>query len=160
MLRVRRILCAVDFSAPSREAMHYAVELARRFGADLTLFHAYTYPGYVLPEGALAAGPEIVEQIRREVDRALASWRSEAEERGAANVATLTAHGAAADEIQRAAREGRYDLIVVGTHGRTGVKHALLGSVAERVVRRAPCPVLTVRTGDHRLEAEPEEPRV
>jgi nucleotide-binding universal stress UspA family protein len=152
MARVRKILCAVDFSEPSREALHYAADLAARFGADLVLLHVYQLPGYAFPEGIVLAGPEVLADLLGRIDASLQSWRTEAVARGANRVEITTAQGAPWSEIVRTAGEGGYDLVVVGTHGRTGLGHALLGSVAERVVRKAPCPVLTVRADHHRLE--------
>jgi nucleotide-binding universal stress UspA family protein len=145
VVRVRKILCPVDFSAPSQEALHYAADLAQQFGAELTLLHVYQVPGYAFPEGVVMAAPEVLADLLASIDRALAEARTEAAGRGAARVATATAQGAPWTEIVRVAAEGGHDLIVLGTHGRTGIKHALLGSVAERVIRKAPCPVLTVR---------------
>lgn len=152
MVRVRKVLCPIDFSEPSAEALHFAVALARRFDATLTLVNVYAVPGYALPEGAVLLGPKVMADVLAETERGLREWKARAERLGARRVDTLAAQGAADAEIVRVAREGAYDLIVMGTHGRTGLKHVLLGSVAEKVVRRAPCPVLTVRPADHRLE--------
>ena len=150
---MRKILCPVDFSEPSREAVHYAADLAEQFGAELLLLSVYHVPGYAMPDGVLVAGPEALTEIADDVDRQLEVMRAEAVRRGATNVATESAMGAPHQEIIRVAREGACDLIVIGTHGRTGLKHVLLGSTAEKVVRTAPCPVLTVRTEDHVFHA-------
>jgi nucleotide-binding universal stress UspA family protein len=147
-MRVRRILGAVDFSEPARVALHYAADLARLFEAELTLFHVYHIPGYGMPEGSfILPGPETMSKFFARVDERLASWRAEAEARGARSVDVATAQGSPWHEIVERARSG-YQLIVVGTHGHTGLRHVLLGSVADRVVRHAPCPVLTVRPSD------------
>jgi nucleotide-binding universal stress UspA family protein len=151
-MKVRRILCAVDFSAPSHEALHYGADLARLFDADLTLFHVYHYPGYGMPEGSyVLPGPETMAKLFARMDERLAEWKTEAVERGAQRVDTATGEGSAWHEIVERAKKG-YQLIVVGTHGHSGLRHMLLGSVADRVVRHAPCPVLTVRPSDHALE--------
>ncbi len=151
-MKVRRILCAVDFSEPAHEALHYSSDLARLFEAELTLFHVYHIPGYGMPEGSFVLpGPVTRAKLFAKIDERLAGWRSEAEARGAARVDVATAQGSAWHEIVERARTG-YQLVVVGTHGHTGLRHVLLGSVADRVVRHAPCPVLTVRPGDHALE--------
>ena len=80
-----------------------------------------------------------------EYGKALAAEKKIAETAGAQRVDTHQLQGIAADEIVEFAKKGAFDLIVIGTHGRTGIQHALIGSIAERVVRRAPCPVLTVK---------------
>jgi nucleotide-binding universal stress UspA family protein len=148
MRAIRKILVPVDFSEPSREALRFACDLARRYEAQVTLLHAYQLPGYAFPEGYLVAGPASVNDLLGLVDKALAEARREAEAEGV-KVETRAVMGVAFAEIVRAAREGGFDLVVMGTHGRTGLKHALLGSVAEKVVRKAPCPVLTVRPSGH-----------
>jgi nucleotide-binding universal stress UspA family protein len=147
VINIREVLCPVDFSDPARAAMRYAVDLCRTVGASLTLCHVYQAPGYALPEGVVLAGPEVLADVARQVDIALDKWKREAEGLGMADVRTESALGVPHTEIARIAEAGAYDLVVVGTHGRTGLRHVLLGSVAERVVRSAPCSVLTIRTG-------------
>lgn len=140
----KKVLCPIDFSEPARAAMKVAVEVSRQFGSELTLFHSYELPGYTLPEGSVVASPKMLQDLADQAEAHLEEWRRLAEEMGAPRVTTAKGIGEPAIEISELAREGGYDLIVVGTHGRTGIRHALLGSVAERVVRRAGCPVLTV----------------
>jgi nucleotide-binding universal stress UspA family protein len=140
----KKICCPVDFSEPARAALRTASELAASFGAELTLFHAYQLPGYTLPEGSVVASPKMLQDLADQAEAHLAEWRRLAEALGAPRVGTAKAVGEPALEIVEFARAGGYDLLVVGTHGRTGLRHALLGSTAERVVRRAGCPVLTV----------------
>jgi nucleotide-binding universal stress UspA family protein len=144
-LEWKKILCPVDFSPASRDALQVAVEVARRFGSELTLFHAYPLPGYTLPEGTVLPSPDMLQVLAEQAERHLAEWRKIAAEMGATSVSTAKAVGEPAAEVLEFARQGGFDLLVVGTHGRTGLAHALLGSVAERVVRRCPVPVLTVR---------------
>ena len=145
----KKILCPIDFSDPARAAMKVAVDLCRQFGAELTLFHAYELPGYTLPEGSVVASPKMLQELADQADSHLAEWRRLAEGMGAARVVTAKGIGEPALEIVELARDGGFDLVVVGTHGRTGLRHALLGSVAERVVRRASSPVLTVHPEGH-----------
>ncbi len=140
----KKVLCPIDFSEPARAAMQVAVEVSRQFDSDLTLFHAYELPGYTLPEGSVVASPKMLQDLADQAEAHLLEWRGIAEGMGAARVRTAKGIGEPAAEIAELAQEGGYDLVVVGTHGRTGFRHALLGSVAERVVRRARCPVLTV----------------
>jgi len=142
----KRICCPIDFSDASRAAMEIAADLARRQGADLVLLHAYPIPGYTFPDGSVVASPKMMQELADQAERHLEEWRAAAEGLvGAPRVETHTAVGEPAAEIVSYARASGIDLVVVGTHGRTGLEHALMGSVAERVVRRAHCPVLTVR---------------
>lgn len=140
----KKVLCPIDFSDPARAAMKAAVDICRQFGAELTLFHAYTLPGYTLPEGSVVASPKMLQELSDQAEAHLAEWGRSAEALGAPRVTIGKSIGEAAIEITELAREKGFDLIVVGTHGRTGIRHALLGSTAERVVRRAGCPVLTI----------------
>ena len=144
-LEWKKILCPVDFSPASRETLDVAVELSRRFGSALTLFHAYPLPGYTLPEGTVLPRPQMLQELAEQTDRHLAEWKDLARGRGVASVETAKSVGEPAAEIVEFAQQGGFDLIVMSTHGRTGIAHALLGSVAERVVRRSPVPVLTIR---------------
>jgi len=140
----KRICCPIDFSEPARAALRAAVDLCAAFGAELTLFHSYQLPGYTLPEGSVVASPKMLQDLAEQADVHLADWKKLAEGLGAKSVKTAKAVGEPALEIVSFCRETGQELIVVGTHGRTGLRHALLGSTAERVVRRAGCPVLTV----------------
>ncbi|HEX9049064.1 MAG TPA: universal stress protein [Anaeromyxobacter sp.] len=142
----KRICCPIDFSDASRAAMEVAADLARRFGASLVLLHAYPIPGYTFPDGSVVASPKMMQDLADQAERHLEEWRAQAEKLvGAARVSAQKAIGEPAAEIVSFAKSSGIDLVVVGTHGRTGLEHALMGSVAERVVRRAHCPVLTVR---------------
>ncbi len=141
----KTICCPIDFSDASRAAMEVAIDLARRFGARLTLLHAYPVPGYTFPDGSVVASPRMLQELAEQATRHLGDWQRQAQERGAPDVDIHTAVGEPAAEIVAWAKEQKVDLLVLGTHGRTGLEHALMGSIAERVVRRAHCPVLTVR---------------
>jgi len=145
MAEVRRILCPIDFSETSRAALRWAVELARRFSAELTLLHVYQAPTLSMPDGMVVGGPDVLTDIAHQVDESLRAWRDEAEALGATGVSIDSTLGATYPEITRYAADRAVDLIVIGTHGRTGLAHALLGSTAEKVVRHAACPVVTVR---------------
>ena len=138
-----KICCPIDFSETSRAALEEASELAQRYQAELVLLHVFEPP--VATADLMVAPPEMFEQTARELERKLDLWRSEVERRGAKAVRSRVVTGAAATEVVRFAREGGYDLVVMGTHGRRGLRHLVLGSVAERVVREAPCAVLVVR---------------
>ena len=146
MAEVRRVLCPIDFSETSRAALRWAVEIARRYEADLTLFHVFQPPTFSVPEGVIAGASDLLSDVPLQLDAALRQWTVAAEALGPPRpVVTGSAVGVTHIEICRAAREGDHQMIVIGTHGRTGLTHVLLGSTAEKVVRHASCPVLTVR---------------
>jgi nucleotide-binding universal stress UspA family protein len=141
MLPIRTILYPTDFSPRSEYALHLASALARDYGARLIITHVKHPP--VVVYGDLGAVPAEPEGYDRELKEKLEAVRPTDPE-------ILTEHylleGAAVDEIVRLAKETRTDLIVMGTHGRTGLSRLLMGSVAEFVLRHAPCPVLTVKS--------------
>jgi nucleotide-binding universal stress UspA family protein len=143
----KKLCCALDFSETSHAAMREATELARRFGAELELLHVHPLP----PAAGLDVSvppPDLLEVASPELETTMAKWQEEAERAsGRAVHSTVLPAAAAADEILRFVREHGHDLLVVGTHGRRGVQRLLLGSVAERVVREAPCAVLVIRGG-------------
>jgi nucleotide-binding universal stress UspA family protein len=143
----KTICCPIDFSDASRAAMEVAADLAARTGASLTLLHAYPVPGYTFPDGSVVASARMLQELADQSSRHLGEWKSQAEVLGARSVNAETVVGEPATEIVAWARERNVDLLVLGTHGRTGLEHALMGSVAEKVVRRARCPVLTVHPG-------------
>ena len=133
-------MAAVDFSPPSRRAFDAAVRLAGDLGASLVLVHAFE----PMPKAG-ARGP--VGQAKAEID--VAEWEElcetwAAEARKSVDVETVAREGKPADVIHEVAAERKATLVVVGSHGRTGVKRAVLGSVAEAVVRRSKVPVVVV----------------
>ena len=153
MKTIRRILVATDFSEDSEEATRYAVTLARALGAQVTLFHACQPPVYPSAEaGVIMAGAELIASLVESARTALAEAGPRAAAALGRPVATQLDEGAPTECILRAARTGEFDLIVMGTHGRTGLRHLLLGSVAEHIVRRAALPVLTVHAPRHAPE--------
>lgn len=143
-LNWKRLCCPVDFSPTSRAALRVAAALARDLRASLTLLHVRTIPGSSIPEGLLEPAPGVTRDVSGPADRPLSEWVAEAEALGVKQVESAASIGDPAEEITGFARRGGFDVIVLGTHGRTGLKHALLGSVAEKVVRLAPCVVVTV----------------
>jgi nucleotide-binding universal stress UspA family protein len=140
----RRICCAVDFGEPSRLAMLEAAELAARFGAELWLVHVHAPPVLVATD-MLVAPRAVAEMAAVEAERTLAGWRGAAERITRRTVRTQVLAGDAARELVRFARAEGFDLVVLATHGRRGLRRVVLGSVAEHVVREAPCEVLVVR---------------
>jgi nucleotide-binding universal stress UspA family protein len=145
-MNIRHILAPVDFSEIGKPAVDAACDLARRYGGTkLTLLHVYQIPNLMLPEGYILAPPRELDALFQRINEELEKRRVRADELGA------DAHGESVEgvpwlEIVRYAQRNKVDLIVMSTHGRTGLSHAFIGSVAERVVRHAPCPVLVVRT--------------
>lgn len=140
----RRICCAIDLSETSRVAMRQAADLARALGAELDLVHApVRLPG--APEMLAFGAPEVQAGEAEQLRRTVSAWEAEATQRSGAPVAAVVAPGDAAAEVLRHAATRGAGLIVVGTHGRTGVKRLVLGSVAERIVREARIPVLVAR---------------
>jgi nucleotide-binding universal stress UspA family protein len=142
---IRHVLVAHDFSETSNAALDYALGLAQKLGARVTVVHAYEIPSHGAPEVLVLATDwskqfEVVAQ--EALDKTIADIRS----RGLDAQPALR-KGTAWREINATAADAKADLIVIGSEGRTGLGRALLGSVAEKVVRTAPCPVLVVRRG-------------
>jgi nucleotide-binding universal stress UspA family protein len=145
MTAFRRILHPTDFSRASAPARRRAVALARACRAPLVLLHVMTPPSPFISEDTLPSNyTDLLNLARRSAKRRLAAALARAR-RERVRVQAIFAEGLPADVILRAARRARADLIVMGTHGRTGVSRVFMGSVAERVVRESRCPVLTVR---------------
>jgi nucleotide-binding universal stress UspA family protein len=141
------ILFAVDFSESSDHAFSYAFELARKFSSRLEIIHVINEPvdlrGFYVPHISFDnLEKEIAEGAEKMMDRFCAEKLQGYDNYGKSVVA-----GIPYDEIVRKAEEVNADLIVMGTHGRKGLDHMLFGSTAERVVRTARCPVMTVRLG-------------
>jgi universal stress protein A len=146
MSRLRRILHATDFSPASRASFARAMSMAKADRAELLLVHVLT------PQAALAGNGYMSPQIYDDLEAAAEKYGKrhlsalEAKARkGGVRSKTVLLHGLADQQIIRAARSAKADLIVIGTHGRTGLARLFLGSVASRVLAGARCPVLTVR---------------
>ncbi len=148
---ITRILVPMDFSAHSDFALRYAIGLANRFNATLEVVHVVEDPfvsGAWNPEAIAPNIPELLADLVTAARKRVADMQAAAIDKGTrfeTAVLTTVVSGRPAECITDYARTENFDLIVMGTHGRTGLSRALLGSVAERVVRTAPCPVLTVR---------------
>jgi nucleotide-binding universal stress UspA family protein len=158
-----KVLCPIDCSPCSANALRFAEEWASRIGGELSLLMAYQVPHYVQPSLLIwmGAGPRPLWELAQE--QAVAEVRDFA----SANALSITpesvqiVHGDPAVSIVAVAENGKHDWIVMGTHGRSGPKRWALGSVAERVVRRAPCPVLVIPTRDDKVTDKPIlEPRL
>jgi len=148
MLPVKRILCPTDFSQPSYEGLKAANELALHFSAELYLVHIV--PSVPVPMLEAPTVPEAFNLGSHQLELETSAQKSLQETVNQRvprelSVRQIVGHGDAAREIVRIARDENVDLIVIATHGMTGWRHLVFGSVAEKVVRLAPCPVLTVR---------------
>jgi len=152
MVALRKILCPVDFSETSRHAFQYAVLLAQKCAAELTVLHVVedvplftAYAG--VPETAIR--DEVEKSARKELAELVGSI-----DPGSGQIRTQLVRGTSYKAIVRYAEEHKADLIVMGTHGRSGLEYAFFGSVTERVMRRAPCPVLIARQAAGKARAQ------
>jgi universal stress protein A len=148
-MSLRKILVPTDLSACSTRALAEAQLFAAAFGASIDLMYVWSAPTVVAPE-AVITGVGVNEQpllawIRNNASEQLGRFEAAAQQAGIAVRSSICESGDPATAIVERAASGGYDLLVLGTHGRTGLSHLLVGSVAEKVMRRAPCPVLTVR---------------
>jgi universal stress protein A len=152
MIDLKRILFPTDFSECGRAAEKYAQAFSERFGAELHVLHVLSDIMMTMPEpgSALSLPQNYLGEMKQEAERALNKILPDATKAGL-RVVRATRMGNAFVEIVSYAEERSIDLIVVGTHGRGGLMHMLLGSVAEKVVRKSPCPVLTVRPAGHQF---------
>jgi len=144
-LTIQRILFTTDFSESARHAQRYAMALAETFGATLHALH-------VVSEEAFVPAPELqLRWLETETDRARKQLHADLGRMpiGGQPAVLVVQTGHTVHEIIKYASEHEIDLMIVGTHGRTGLSHLLIGSIAEKVVRLATCPVLTVHPSDH-----------
>jgi nucleotide-binding universal stress UspA family protein len=149
MLPIRTILHPTDFSARSADAFQLACSLARDYGARLIVLHVKS-PVFVYGEAPamLPEPPDVLQKLREQLAQI------QPPDAGV-SVQHLLKEGEAATTILHAAQEAQADLVVMGTHGRTGFSRLLMGSVAEEVVRKASCPVLTVKTPLEKISTPP-----
>jgi nucleotide-binding universal stress UspA family protein len=149
MIALKNILVATDFSEPSKAALTYGRALARTFGATLHVVQVVGQVPMIVygAEAYSASMPELQHEIEMSARTQLADFVA-GDDHPAAKQVLITSDLPAVAIVDYAARE-RIDLIIAGTHGRGGVAHLLMGSVTERIVRTAPCPVLTVRHPEH-----------
>jgi len=140
----KKIVCPIDFSEYSSEIVAYAVSIAKKFDAELHLFHVIPnlnyftpYESFLTPENLVTIEKNIGTEVDRDFDKIMKQI--------AIPVKKIIKTGVTFVEIIDYVKTEGIDLIVMGTHGRSGIEHILIGSVAEKVVRKAPCPVLTIR---------------
>ena len=141
------IVVPTDFGEGSEHAVRYAVELAKALGAELVVMHAYEIPMIGFPDGAFLASPELASRVADGAQEGLRRAVGLTEGKGV-TVRSLLKQGPTWRTIIEASDELGAGMIVMGTHGRHGLPRALLGSVAEKVVRAAHCPVLTLHVED------------
>jgi nucleotide-binding universal stress UspA family protein len=148
-IEIHTILVPVDFSESARAVIEWAAHLAGEQRSKLILFHAYHLPvEFQQLEGAYLP-PDFWANVKAEAAESLGRYETELRASGR-SVESVVREGYAATAIVEEAAERSADLIVIGTHGLSGLKHMLLGSIAERVVQKAPCPVLTVKADTSR----------
>jgi universal stress protein A len=139
----QHILVPMDFSPPSDQAFTYAIELAGRLQARMTLLHVIQMPALGAPVGG-SLPVSYLQELEVNMGQLMEDYAQRVRDAGLI-CQTAIVHGAPFEQIADLAQSGDVDLIVMGTHGRTGLQHLLLGSVAERVVQMAPCSVLVTR---------------
>jgi nucleotide-binding universal stress UspA family protein len=139
MINIHVVLHPTDFSEISERALPYAIEFAHRYGARLVLLHVLD-----LPFSAISMAEEAIVDAQDKLDAMIPG-----KHRDRLDLVALVKRGDPCEEICRIAREQRADIIIIGTHGSGGWRHAILGDTAEKVVRHAPCPVLTIRDPEH-----------
>ncbi len=159
MLPFKKILYPTDFSQPAGEALRAAQEMALHFSADLLIVHVVP-PVPVVSSPAVPSPfnvPLYQQELAHSSRRLLDDWVRNKVTTGKLSVTPILLHGDAAEKILQAARETRPDLIVMATHGQTGWRRFVFGSVAEKVVRMAPCPVLTIHPPPEETETHERE---
>lgn len=144
-MQIKTVLFPTDFSNGARAAMDYALSLAKDYNARLILLYVIqdiSIAEWYIPSSISAT--DLVEDMQKSAGKEMEKWGAEASSK-VKDVEKMVVRGVPFVEIIRTAKEKKADMIVIGTHGRTGIDHMLFGSTAEKVVRKSPCPVLTVR---------------
>jgi nucleotide-binding universal stress UspA family protein len=145
MTRFARILCPIDFSPPSEKALRQAEEIARTFGSELVVAHVVEPMIYPVAYGMPPVAPIDYEDAAKTSAQTALQPIVERLSKAGVKATALVDTGAASMRICELVKDQHFDLVVLATHGYTGLKHVLLGSTAERVVRHCTCPVLTVK---------------
>jgi universal stress protein A len=144
----KKILVPVDYSPSSKLALEWALVMAESMDASVHVLHTWEVPHYLRPDLTVWSGEiseTLADHTRAEADKGMRGFLAAAKVEGRPNVTSQVLPGTPYATILEVVKQQGFDLIAMGTHGRTGVAHLLLGSVAEKVVRHAPCPVLTIR---------------
>lgn len=149
MIRFNKIVLTTDLSENANVATPYAIDLARKYGGSIELLHVCEdtvyYASAAAAEGFVVDMEEFSAKIAKDRENALKAAADSLVSQYGIQIRPVLRKGHAANEIVAYAKEAKPDVIVIATHGRTGFSHMLFGSVAERVIRTAPCPVLSVR---------------
>ena len=151
MIAIKNVLVATDFSGPSETAVNYARAMARSFGASLHVVHVFE-PLWITSADVVGGGVALstmIQGLEETARKQLDATVGEDDRRELHAKAVMITSESPAREIANYANEQKMDLVVIGTHGRSGLSRLLIGSVAEKVVRLAPCPVLTVHHPEH-----------
>lgn len=145
MIHIQKILCPIDFSAPSRNALRYANEFAKAMNAKITLMHVIQPQPITADINVPYIPPEVdlEKNAKEDLERVI-----KADIHEGISVEPLIAFGLPSDCIIEQAKKEDADLIILGTHGRTGISRLLMGSTAESVIRHAKCPVLVVKASE------------
>ena len=143
-MTAQHILVPIDFSAYADQALEYAIELAKTLQARLTLLHVIHLTPWTMGDMVTTFPGIFLEEVETEAQQLMQASLGRLRDAGLQGE-TVIVHGVPFQTIIDTAKEKGVDLIIMGTHGRTGLTHVLMGSVAERVVRLAPCPVLVTR---------------
>jgi universal stress protein A len=151
MIQLKHILHPTDFSDNSSKALKYACSLAIQFNADLHLIHVVRDQGWIIPSIEMSLPADYYEKQKQYANEELAVLPEKVLNH-TGSVIRNVCEGHTFVEIVRYAKENAIDMIVMGTHGYSGIEHLVLGSVAENVVRRSPCPVLTVHPENYVYE--------
>jgi universal stress protein A len=151
MIALKKILVATDFSEPSEAALTYGRELARQFGATLLVIHVAddVFAGAAGGDGFVFSDPALQTDVNEAARKRAEALLSDEDRTMLRARTVIIPSNTPADAIADYAWQAKVELIVIGTHGRGAIAHLFMGSVAERVVRIAPCPVLTVRHPEH-----------
>jgi len=146
MNTISKILVPIDFLPHSADSVRRALDIAQRYSAEVVLIHAYQPAEYPMSDGDVVYDERQLERVTEQVRARLDAVRREVDPIGRRRVSARVVQGMPARAIVEAASSEPFDLIVMGTHGRTGVARVFSGSIAEHVMRHAPCPVLTVKS--------------
>jgi nucleotide-binding universal stress UspA family protein len=143
-MSTQHFLVPVDFSPSADQALDYAIALGSKVQARLTLLHVIHAMALGVTDMGAALPPTYLQELEADITQSLAAYLTRVQDAGLEGEIVIV-HGLPFDEIVQVAKTKNVDLIVMGTHGRTGLSHLFLGSVAEKVIRLAPCPVLVTR---------------
>lgn len=150
MFNIKNILVPTDFSSLSQSALEYARDLADNMNATIHILQVIDKSIPFLPGKQNLSEAELTAALEADAQKHLSAFKNEIESDSDVNVICMIKHGIDFEEIVKCAKEIQAELIVIATHGRTGIMHSLLGSVAEKVIQHAKCPVLVIPAGEER----------